>query len=406
MLDSITLLLAVGEIREDKVLDTIRALHLLDNQPQQLHKNRKMWRIVLIAAIIAALLTACAVGYSIHQRRQQELRAAHEVEAKHVDAWVDYEVPGFAAAVPTEPTLTLLSTYNDGVFCWAFVNVSPVEDEEAVTSVDQEALENGWVHWLSYHFTLEGDESLYFAHPVWNGKGEYGPEDLISDELVNADGRLIPRVTREAQHREVKKQCYDPASKTMTLKCAILLEWVDPDKPITLELSLWDHRQHSEKHAVNDYDIQTQDELRRSFGAVTFNIPAPQFCTIRFDNPPVFANDERGKTGRVLGADISATQIVWHLTHEEQEDESFEASLSWGKCIDELLLGATLNFVDGTSLNCGRVVASPLVNGELEAVSYHTAEGIGQTVIDVHDLVSVTVAGKTFPVPPVVDSQN
>lgn len=406
MLDSITLLLAVGEIREDKVLDTIRALHLLDNQPQQLHKNRKMWRIVLIAAIIAVLLTACAVGYSIHQRRQQELRAAHEVEAKHVDAWVDYEVPGFAAAVPTEPTLTLLSTYNDGVFCWAFVNVSPVEDEEAVTSVDQEVLENGWVHWLSYHFTLEGDESLYSAYPVWNGKGEYGPEDLISNELVNADGRLIPRVTREAQHREVKKQCYDPASKTMTLKCAILLEWVDPNKPITLELSLWDHWQRSEKHAVNDYDIQTQDELRRSFGAVTFNIPAPQFCTIRFDNPPVFANDERGKTGRVLGADISATQIVWHLTHEEQEDESFEASLSWGKCIDELLLGATLNFVDGTSLNCGRVVASPLVNGELEAVSYHTAEGIGQTVIDVHDLVSVTVAGKTFPVPPVVDSQN
>ena len=59
MLDSITLLCAVGEIGEESVLDTIRVLHLLDNQPQQRHRNRKMWRIVLIAAIIAALLTAC-----------------------------------------------------------------------------------------------------------------------------------------------------------------------------------------------------------------------------------------------------------------------------------------------------------------------------------------------------------
>ena len=59
MLDSITLLCAVGEIGEESVLDTIRVLHLLDDQPQQRHRNRKMWRIVLIAAINTMRLPIC-----------------------------------------------------------------------------------------------------------------------------------------------------------------------------------------------------------------------------------------------------------------------------------------------------------------------------------------------------------
>ena len=41
MLDSITLLCAVGEIGEESVFDTIRVLHLLNDQPHQRHTSRK-----------------------------------------------------------------------------------------------------------------------------------------------------------------------------------------------------------------------------------------------------------------------------------------------------------------------------------------------------------------------------
>ena len=37
---------------------------------------------------------------------------------------------------------------------------------------------------------------------------------------------------------------------------------------------------------------------------------------------------------------------------------------------------------------------------------YHTVEGRSESVIDVHELVSVTVANKTFPLPSIVDSQD
>ena len=48
---------------------------LLDNPAATQHTiNKRTLHVLLIAAVLAALLTACAVGYSIHQRRQQELR--------------------------------------------------------------------------------------------------------------------------------------------------------------------------------------------------------------------------------------------------------------------------------------------------------------------------------------------
>ena len=138
MLDSITLLCAVGEIGEESVLDTIRVLHLLDNQPQQRHRNRKMWRIVLIAAIIAALLTACAVGYTIHQRRQIELKAALQIESNSVEGYTEYTETdaGTAQANKTAasdiaPHIQLISSIQQGENQLVYFSVAPVTEEEA-----------------------------------------------------------------------------------------------------------------------------------------------------------------------------------------------------------------------------------------------------------------------------------
>lgn len=418
MLDTITLLSSMQGIGEEKVYDTAKALGLLDRQTCHRQNDRKAWRLVLLAAILTALLTACAVGYSIHQRRQQELRESFEVEEKHVDAWVDYNVSTQDnRAASTEPVLTLLSQYNDGVFCTVYLNASPVDENEVVNPfILLEEQEDGWCHRLEYRFSVQGGEYKYFAHLYWNGGGDYAPEDYLSEEPVNVDGQLRPEVTQEARFREMKKQCYDPATKTLTLKCSILLSEIAPDEPVSLALVLWDYWLRGEGLDIENYE--RKGEQRRSLGSVSFTLTPQQTCTIHFEDPIVITNEERGKTGRILSVEISATQMVWHLTHEEQEiayreelwdgdraREQFEISLSWSSCIDAALQEATLNFDDGTRLHCGGAVASRIEEGEVTVVSYHSTDekGTKETVIDLHKLVSITIGGQSYPLPPVED---
>ena len=138
MLNSITLLRAVGEIGEESVFDTIRVLHLLNDQPHQRHTSRKIWRIVLIAAIIAALLTACAVGYTIHQRRQIELKAALQIESNSVEGYSEYTgtdagtgQTNKTAASDIVPHIQLISSIQQGENQLVYFSVAPVTEEEA-----------------------------------------------------------------------------------------------------------------------------------------------------------------------------------------------------------------------------------------------------------------------------------
>ena len=318
-------------------------------------------------------------------------------------------MPQGGAAASGEPEITLLSQYNDGVFCTVFVNVSPVEESEIVTPLMQETFEDGWSHRLEYRSSLGGDAPDGYAAFVWDYGGEYGPEDMVSGETVYVDGKPRPDVTQEARLREMKKQCYDPATKTLTLSCPIPLANIGRSGQVTLELALWDVYQRGTGFDIDACELRS--ELRRSFGTVSFEPAAKEFRTVRFDEPPEFFNEERGKYGRVLGVDISASKIIWHIVHEEQaamddggkSGEGYETALSWSGCVDRLLRSAVLGFGDGTSLPCGGALAYGTVNGELEFTSHHTAEGQGEITIDIHKLSSVTIAGQTFELPAVAD---
>ncbi|MBQ3467817.1 MAG: hypothetical protein IJH21_05835, partial [Oscillospiraceae bacterium] len=88
--------------------------------------KRRIVRTILIAAVLAALMAATAYAIvSIHQKRQQELKADLKIEEKNVNSYTEYPVPSQSSA----SGVTLLSTVNDGVFQRVFVNVSPVEKD-------------------------------------------------------------------------------------------------------------------------------------------------------------------------------------------------------------------------------------------------------------------------------------
>ena len=78
------------------------AEELLDKPIASRHAfNKRTLHVLLIAAVLAALLTACAVGYSIHQRRQQELRESLKIEENHVAGYQEFE----KAPTPEETTV-------------------------------------------------------------------------------------------------------------------------------------------------------------------------------------------------------------------------------------------------------------------------------------------------------------
>ena len=78
--------------------------------PTQHALNKRTLRVILIAAVLAALLAACGIGYSIHQRRQQELRENLKIEENNVTSYKEYESQPQSDA----SGVTLLSTVNDG----------------------------------------------------------------------------------------------------------------------------------------------------------------------------------------------------------------------------------------------------------------------------------------------------
>ena len=93
------------------------AEELLDKPIASRHAfNKRTLHVLLIAAVLAALLTACAVGYSIHQRRQQELRESLKIEENHVAGYQEFEKAPTPEETTVEsegktPSVQLISTF-------------------------------------------------------------------------------------------------------------------------------------------------------------------------------------------------------------------------------------------------------------------------------------------------------
>ena len=242
MLDSITLLCAVGEIGEESVLDTIRVLHLLDDQPHQRHRNRKMWRIVLIAAIIAALLTACAVGYTIHQRRQIELKAALQIENNSVEGYTEYaetdvgtDQANITAASDIAPHIQLISSIQQGENQLVYFSVAPVTEKEAHSYI--------YDSFVTAFVSLASNKPIPEAY--WMNDSERGKDSSKSfaDPAVfmlaaNTDAKeaaiITPAIDPEQTKAAIMSHCYDAETQSLMLQSYVSRNNVDFSMPVGL----------------------------------------------------------------------------------------------------------------------------------------------------------------------------
>jgi hypothetical protein len=360
MLNSITLLCAVDGIREDHVLDTIKALRLMDNQPYHGYKSRKMWHIVLIAAIIAALLTACAVGYTIHQRRQIELKAALQIESNSVEGYTEYTETDAGTgqgnkttASEIAPRIQLISSIQQGENQLVYFSVAPVTEEEA--------------HSYIYDSFVTAFVSLASNKPIpevyWMNDSERGRDSsknfadpamimLATDTDANEAAINTTAIDPEQTKAAIMSRCYDAETQSLMLQSYISRNVVDFSMPVYFSVRCLDFE--SMRIPGEDYHVTenpTAFELgdpvySHDYGTSILQGEETAFISVNLPSPILIKNLATGEQGEVLQVRVSANCAEWTIRH----DNMCENPVGWYDCYNEVMNNAYLTFDDGRTI--------------------------------------------------------
>ena len=400
MLNSITLLCAVGGIREDHVLDTIKALRLLDDQHHQRHTSRKMWRIVLIAAIIAALLTACAVGYTIHQRRQIELKAALQIESNSVEGYTEYTETDAGTgqgnkttASEIAPRIQLISSIQQGENQLVYFSVAPVTEEEA--------------HSYIYDSFVTAFVSLASNKPIpetyWMNDSERGKDSSknFADPAMimlaaNTDAKeaainttaIDPEQTKAA----IMSRCYDAETQSLMLQSYVSRNNVDFSMPVYFSVRCLDFesmRIPGEDYTVTEHPtaFELGDPVySHDYGTTILRGEETVFVSVNFASPIALYNETTDGQCKILSVRLSANCAEWRLSH----DNMCANPVGWYGFYDELMNSAYLTFEDGSTIKMTR---SPWADYEGDAVILFT-EWPG--TIDISKIEYFCIMGKQF----------
>ncbi len=322
--------------------------------------RRKLWRTLLLAAVIASLLgvTAYAIGYGIHQQRQQELRQRMQIDEHQVENYMEYPVPT-EEAERGQTTVTLLSSMADEEFIKFYFNISPLEKEEMVE-------EQG-------NITLARIVLRYCCS--FNGK----TASLVVP--VEENGQVL----------------YDEASKTLTCESSFLLEELAREHAgFPLEVTV--------RRRVGGDGIRTFDYLEELGRFTIEEGPAMQSRVCLFDTPLEFQCEELGKTGRVLGVELHPSSMTWLLEHEDADRFYYDlehwkelsseeldwlqaVQAPWANAIDRVARGI-LHMDDGTDFDVLSAESGIYEDGIVKRYSQWELQ-----TIDINTVTAITVGG-------------
>ena len=316
-------------------------LNLSDKKPGRSLKRRAL-TLALAAALVLALSVTAYAAWNVHAARQQALKEDLQIEEKHADSYLEYELPPEAGA-----GLVLLSAVNDGQEQRVYVNISPVTEEEAA----------GFPKDTCFSWHLEGTELGGFAAP------QLPPELSLSgeDEI------------REA----VMTYAYDEDSQTMTLQCLMDDERLQEElKAMVSEI------------AKLEIQMAVREEETRSFGPVSFAPTQEQRRVFDFGGA-VWHDEETGKSVEIAGLELTPFSAVWKVRYEGAEDfhrpeADWEAYAPWSELEDRVCVESELIFSDGSSFSTGGAMTCPFEDG---VVNLHCAWGAAIDIDDVQRIV-------------------
>ena len=395
---------------------------------QKHFRTRKAFRTILIAAVITALLgiTAYAVG-SIHAARQNQLRAALQIEENAVSGYTEYTEDASPAPSETSreaaPHIQLISSLQQGDFQAVYFSISPVSEEivhsfffdNMVTEFsyiasNREIPEESW-------YTAGRDEEdieKSFAHPVPFTEGheaEHMVERSSQTGLPDENG-VQQTVTFEVVDPEwykplLMEHSYDLETQSLMLRAMIHRKTVDFSKPVYLSIrcldgtSVWTDMDTS----IEEYYANYSPVYLADFGTVTLEALDTAFISALLSEPIRLVNPENDGNLDILNIRLSTNCVEWNIAHDDAElihnlnpespsfHEDFEKQLQWIRFHDKILSTACLNFKDGSILSLTASPSAPYENG----VTTLTSAWDG--TIDIGEVKSITVMGTEYPFP-------
>ena len=350
---------------------------LLDNPAATQHTiNKRTIQVILIAAALALLLAACALGYTIHQRRQQELRESLKIEENHVAGYQEFEETSAAAETSADsqekaPSVQLISTFRNGEFVDVYFSISPITREEAWDAI-------GWEQKNAIYVIASNSRELDDAYrKIGKGteKGLYVRYPILPP--IQEDEYLRTHETRE----ELLEKYYDADTQSLMLKTAFLLsdEAVDWSKPVYMNVKIIELASlaMSMDETIEEYWARYDPACVGDYGTVPVTISSTEFLVADFNGKDILAQaPSTDKVLNVLGVKIYASEVEWQVTHEDvdliynlprDDDEAFrrgyEQLLEWLSVYDQVLDSSALIMEDGTQIKLSPSESTPYENG-------------------------------------------
>ena len=375
---------------------------LLDNPAATQHTiNKRTIQVILIAAALALLLAACALGYTIHQRRQQELRESLKIEENHVAGYQEFEETSAAAETSADsqekaPSVQLISTFRNGEFVDVYFSISPITREEAWDAI-------GWEQKNAIYVIASNSRELDDAYrKIGKGteKGLYGRYPILPP--IQEDEYLRTHETRE----ELLEKYYDADTQSLMLKTAFLLssDTIDWNKPVYMNVKIIELASlaMSMDETIEEYWARYDPVCVRDYGTIPVVISDTEYVAADFREKDILVPaPSSDKVLQVLGVKIYASEMEWQVTHEDvdlifnlprDDDEAFrkgyELLLEWLTIYDQVLDGSILIMEDGTQVKLSPSESTPYENGVVTLYS-HLA-----STIDLRKVVAISVLGQ------------
>lgn len=376
---SIDIMHALDGLEDSMITELISTMY---HTKKSNYVNPKPGLRLLIAAtvavsIVAALGLAAYAISSIHQRRQEELRAQYMVEEHNVTSYVEY--PEQTA----ESALSLLSAINDGEFQRVYVNISPISYEEAYDGV----LKSDF--WCSF----DGGQTGHNVEIPWD-ENKIKPEDYYT-VLDEDTGAQFSSILPEKWAQYMMETSYDEQTQTLTLCCNILSEDIAGRDELELTLMRSVIKDINKKVEVEPgvYGYEAEQII---YGSVLFKPTAAELRRIELESPVQFADESCGASGFISALEIypTAMNVLVELADSEApfsadgRSEKHMQQQSMANAMEEAVQTVKLSFADGTERYFPGTISAPVENG------YIVCKGTWNSSIDIDAVTAVEVLGQ------------
>lgn len=395
-------------------------------------KSKKIFRTILIAAVITALMgiTAYAVS-SIHAARQQALRADLKIDENEVSGYTEYaesepctaSVSSLAETVGAEPRIQLISSLQQGDFQAVYFSVSPIPEETARSFFfDNMVTEFSYIAsneeipedcWYTAGRDEEGIEKS-FAHPIPFTEGHEAEHmvEMSSPSGLPDENGVQQTVTFEVVDPDwykplLMEHSYDPETQSLMLMAMIYRQTVDFSRPVYFSVrcldgpSVWSDTDTP----IEEYIASYAPVYLADYGTVQLEASDTVFVSPILAEPIRLVNPENSGKLEIRDIRLSANCVEWKIAHDDADrihnldpespafHEDFEKQLQWLRFQDEILSTAYLSFTDGSTMPLSGSPSAPYEDG----ITTLTSSWSG--TIDIASAESITVMGTVYPFP-------